>query len=95
MATPTICREGLVGIAWHGRYRGQKQLWFAARFEGEESEIDLDAASRAMSRSSTPGSGCRSTSLPTLVVPFKRQVYQGVIEQFERLRARRLDAYTD
>ena len=30
-----------MGIAWEGRYRGQKQMWFAARFEGEESEIDL------------------------------------------------------
>ena len=33
--------DELIGIAWEGRYRGQKQLWFAARFEGPESEIDL------------------------------------------------------
>ena len=32
--------QGLVGSAWW-RYRGQKQLWFAASFEGEDSEIDL------------------------------------------------------
>ena len=36
--------DELIGIAWEGRYRGQKQLWFAARFEGPESEIDLGAA---------------------------------------------------
>ena len=34
--------QGLIGTAWHGRYRGQTQLWFAARFEGEDSEIDLE-----------------------------------------------------
>ena len=33
--------DELIGIAWDGRYRGQKQMWFAARFEGKESEIDL------------------------------------------------------
>ena len=32
----------LLGSAWQGRYRGQTQLWFAARFEGEDSEIDLN-----------------------------------------------------
>ena len=26
----------LIGVAWHGRYRGQKQMWYAARFEGED-----------------------------------------------------------
>ena len=31
----------LVGISWKGRYRGQKQKWFALRFEGDESEIDV------------------------------------------------------
>ncbi len=31
----------LIGVAWGGRYRGQTQMWFAARFEGKDSEIDL------------------------------------------------------
>ncbi|MGA9604595.1 MAG: RNA pyrophosphohydrolase, partial [Methyloceanibacter sp.] len=33
--------QELIGIAWEGRYRGQKQMWFAARFEGPDSEINL------------------------------------------------------
>ena len=33
--------QELIGVAWEGRFRGQKQMWFAARFEGPESEIDL------------------------------------------------------
>ena len=47
----------LVGVAWQGRYRGQKQMWFAARFEGEESEIDLRPHATGTTRSSTPGDG--------------------------------------
>ena len=31
----------LVGIAFHGRYRGQRQKWFALRFLGEDGDIDL------------------------------------------------------
>src|SRR5580700_6246236 len=38
--TYDIPRE-IVGLAWKGKYRGQKQKWFALRFTGEESEIDL------------------------------------------------------
>ena len=35
-----IPRE-IVGQAWKGKYRGQTQKWFAMRFTGDESEIDL------------------------------------------------------
>ena len=31
----------LVGVAFHGKYRGQRQKWFALRFRGEDSDIDL------------------------------------------------------
>src|SRR5262245_64309261 len=34
----------LIGIAWGGRVRGQRQKWYAARFEGEDEEIDISAA---------------------------------------------------
>ena len=33
--------EELLGIALKGRYRGQRQKWFAMRFVGDESEIDI------------------------------------------------------
>src|ERR1700753_631053 len=31
----------LLGIALHGRYRGQRQKWIAMRFTGEDSDIDI------------------------------------------------------
>jgi putative (di)nucleoside polyphosphate hydrolase len=33
--------EHLVGKAWGGRYRGQQQKWFALRFLGEDSEVNI------------------------------------------------------
>ena len=33
--------EALAG-RWKGRYRGQTQKWFAFRFEGEDTEIDIE-----------------------------------------------------
>ena len=37
------CRAHLVGIAFHGKYRGQRQKWFALRFTGKDADIDLTA----------------------------------------------------
>ena len=39
--TYDIPRE-IVGQAWNGKYRGQKQKWFALRFTGDDSEIDIE-----------------------------------------------------
>lgn len=71
---------------WKGKYRGQTQKWFALRFTGEESEIDIER----------PGGGVhqpefdawrweRPKSLPELIVPFKRHVYERVLEDFAHL----------
>jgi len=75
--------QDLVGTAWHGRYRGQTQLWFAARFEGEDSEIDL-LPKRGHEREFDAWQWVPHSLLPDLVVPFKRPVYEGVIQEFER-----------
>jgi putative (di)nucleoside polyphosphate hydrolase len=34
--------RSLVGQAWKGKYRGQKQKWYAFRFTGKDSEIDVE-----------------------------------------------------
>src|ERR1700754_4410159 len=31
----------VAGRAWKGRYRGQRQKWFALRFTGKDAEIDV------------------------------------------------------
>jgi len=71
----------LVGVAWGGRYRGQTQMWFAARFEGEESEIDL-GAHEGHDQEFDAWRWVTLKELPELVVPFKRKVYEGVLAEF-------------
>lgn len=68
----------LVGKLWKGRYRGQRQSWFLARFLGEDHQIDLATAHpefRAW-RWADPA------DLPRLIVPFKRALYEAVLEAF-------------
>jgi putative (di)nucleoside polyphosphate hydrolase len=71
----------LVGVAWGGRFRGQKQIWFAAKFEGEESEIDLGPRG-GHEQEFDAWRWASVAELPGLVVPFKRKVYLSVIEEF-------------
>lgn len=74
----------LVGVAWEGRFRGQKQMWFAGRFEGEESEIDLGPR-EGHEQEFDAWRWVEPAELPGLVVPFKRQVYARVVEEFTPL----------
>jgi putative (di)nucleoside polyphosphate hydrolase len=77
----------LLGIAWQGRYRGQKQMWFAARFEGEESEIDIGPR-EGHEQEFDAWRWATLKELPALVVPFKRKVYSSVIEEFKPILKR-------
>jgi putative (di)nucleoside polyphosphate hydrolase len=72
----------LVGVAWKGRYCGQKQKWFALRFTGEDTEINV----------TSPGGGKHKPEfidwrwekiehLPSLIVPFKRAAYEAVVAE--------------
>jgi putative (di)nucleoside polyphosphate hydrolase len=68
--------------AWRGRYRGQSQKWFAFRFDGDESEIDI----------LNPGGGHKPefdawrwvplAETTELIIPFKREVYREVVRLF-------------
>ncbi len=75
--------DHLIGKAWGGRYRGQKQKWFAARFSGEDSEIDISGHGHAPEFDLWRWE--RLERLPELVVPFKRKVYEQVAEAFRHL----------
>lgn len=72
----------LRGKLWGGRYVGQRQTWFCVRFTGEDSDIDLEAHD--------PPEFCdwrwvEPNELPELIVPFKKPVYQAVVEGFREL----------
>jgi putative (di)nucleoside polyphosphate hydrolase len=60
-------------------WKGQKQIWFAFRFEGREREIDLNAHSFA---EFDAWRWDRLSAAPDLVVPFKRHAYEHVVRAF-------------
>lgn len=75
--------DHLIGKAWGGRYRGQTQKWFAARFLGDDAEFDLAPEGHEQEFDAWRWAGV--DELPDLVVPFKRKVYEEVVAAFRHL----------
>lgn len=74
--------DELQGKLWGGRYRGQEQIWFCARFTGRDEDVNLNAHE--------PPEFCDwkwvdPDQLPELIVPFKKRVYRTVVEAFREL----------
>ena len=72
-----------LGVALKGKYRGQRQRWFAFAFTGKDTEIDV----------LTPGGGKHKAEFdawrweklsrtPSLIVPFKKLAYDKIVEAF-------------
>lgn len=72
----------LLGNVWKGKYRGQVQHWYLGRFLGRDDDIDLEAHG-------TPEFNAyrwvRPSELPELIIPFKRAVYEALVEEFSPL----------
>lgn len=60
-------------------WKGQRQVWFALRFDGQESEIDLSGHGHPEFDEWRWG---RLNEAPDLVVPFKRSTYETVVRAF-------------
>jgi len=71
----------LVGVAFHGKYGGQRQKWFALRFLGEDRDIDLHTHEPEFAE----WKWVALEALPNLIVPFKRDTYAAVIAAFRGL----------
>lgn len=69
----------LASNSWDGRYRGQRQKWFAMRFTGEDSDIDPAAADEP---EFDAWEWVAPERLPELIVPFKRRLYLAVLDEF-------------
>lgn len=61
-----------------GRYCGQKQKWFAMRFTGKDSDINLATAHPEFDQ----WQWVSPHRLPELIVPFKRQLYLDILAEF-------------
>lgn len=73
--------DDLATVLWGGRYRGQRQKWFAMRFLGRDADVDVDTA--------RPEFGdwkwLEPRALPDVIVPFKRALYQQILTEFAHL----------
>ena len=73
--------DHLLGKVWKGRWRGQEQVWLAARFTGRDEDIDLATEHPEFDA----WKWVDADALPTLIVPFKRPVYETVLKEFETI----------
>jgi putative (di)nucleoside polyphosphate hydrolase len=75
----------LLGVALGGKYRGQRQRWFALRFTGTDADIRLDADPHP---EFDAWRWARLAELTALAVPFKREIYAVLVDAFARFAAR-------
>jgi putative (di)nucleoside polyphosphate hydrolase len=71
--------EDLIGKLWKGRYRGQRQTWYLARFLGSDADVNI-ATEHPEFRA---WKWAEPAELPALIVPFKKKLYEDVLQAFE------------
>ena len=80
--------DELIGVGLKGKYRGQKQNWFAFRFTGTDNEINvLKPADGAHPAEFSDWAWRDLADMPELIVPFKRDVYEQVVAAFSHIGA--------
>lgn len=67
-----------IGVALHGRFRGQKQKWLALRFTGTDADINLSSREPEFA----DWRWMTVAELMASIVPFKREVYRAVFAEF-------------
>ncbi len=71
----------LVGKLWGGKYRGQRQYWYLARFVGQDCDIDIQTKHPEFRE----WKWAAPDTLPDLIVPFKRKLYRDILQEFRAL----------
>jgi putative (di)nucleoside polyphosphate hydrolase len=71
--------------SWKGRFRGQTQKWFALRFTGEDSEINVLTPANGHKAEFSAWRWEKMDRLVDLIIPFKRPVYEKVVSDFKHL----------
>ena len=66
------------GRLWGGKYGGQTQAWFLARFHGSDADVNLATEHPEFNA----WQWVDHWQLPDLIVPFKRRLYDDVLKEF-------------
>lgn len=73
--------QDLIGKLWGGRYCGQRQKWFAMRFLGTDADVNIQTEHPEF----RTWKWAAPRDLPSLIVPFKRKLYEDVLAEFADL----------
>jgi putative (di)nucleoside polyphosphate hydrolase len=73
--------DALVPKIWKGQYRGQEQKWYALRFTGADCDINIETDHPEFSE----WRWVEMSELPDIIVPFKRDLYAQLVQQFSHL----------
>ncbi len=73
--------KNLVPVLWNGKYKGQEQTWFAMRFLGVDSDINIATSHPEFCE----WRWVSIKELPDIIVPFKRDVYSAIVKEFSYL----------
>jgi len=71
--------DELAAKLWKGRWKGQEQHWFLARFLGRDEDVRIEAAEQPEFRA---WKWVEPNRLPELIVPFKRGLYERILADF-------------
>ena len=69
--------NNLIGIIWKGKFRGQKQKWFIAKFIGNEKEINLKTKYPEF----IEWRWINPRMLPEVIVDFKKKLYLDLVKE--------------
>ena len=70
--------DDLVGKMWKGKWRGQRQTWFLARFTGEDSDVNIETEEPEF----RAWKWAEPAELPAMIVPFKKELYEQLLKAF-------------
>ena len=70
--------DDLIGKIWKGKYRGQEQKWFVARFVGSDADVNLETEHPEFN----DWKWVPFAQTPDLIVPFKRALYDDLVARF-------------
>ena len=71
--------KNLIGIIWKGKFRGQKQKWFIAKFLGNENEINLNTKQPEF----IEWKWIDAEKLPEVIVNFKKNLYLSLLKEIK------------
>jgi putative (di)nucleoside polyphosphate hydrolase len=72
--------DDLIGRMWNGKWRGQRQTWFLMRFTGADADVDIATEVPEF----RAWKWADPAELPALIVPFKKKLYEELLQIFAR-----------